>query len=129
MALRAFKPCAKAGCPALVAGGGNRCPAHLKAHNSRCNADRQTDESWLLYQTPRWRNFRKWFLSRNPICQRIIDGQRCMAIADTVHHKIAVRVNPDLLCDADNCVAVCRQHHHHLEGAQPDEVYVPTVTD
>jgi hypothetical protein len=128
--MRALKPCAKAGCPALVAGGGNRCPLHLESYNSKRDAERrETDESWLLYQTPRWRKFRKWFLARNPICQRIIDGKRCMTIATAVHHRIAVREHPELLCDAEHCVALCAGHHHHHAGDFGDEVYVPTVTD
>src|ERR1700685_675297 len=95
--MRALKPCAKAGCPALVAGGGNRCPVHLKSYNSKRDVERRdTDETWVLYQTPRCVKFRKWFLARNPICQRIIDGKLCMTIATAVHHRIAVREHPEL---------------------------------
>jgi len=59
---------------------------------------------------------------------RVIDGVQCNRIADTVHHLISPRKRPDLFVDANNVAAVCRQHHHHGEGAQPDEVYVKADT-
>jgi 5-methylcytosine-specific restriction enzyme A len=124
--LAAFKPCAHPCCPALVKSG--MCEKHSKQQSQRQYEAKRRDEAWMLYQTPRWKTFRLWFLRLNPQCQRVIDGKQCEHIADTVHHLQSPRQRPDLFLDADNVKSVCRAHHHHGEGAGPDEVYVASNT-
>jgi len=104
------------------------CEKHGAQQTQRQYEAKRSDPVWMMYQTPRWKVFRQWFLRLNPQCQRIIDGMRCEQIADTVHHLLSPRQRPELFLDADNVKAVCREHHHHGEGAGPDEVHVPSNT-
>jgi hypothetical protein len=92
---------------------------------------RPIELDWVdkLYTTKRWFRFRSWFLSRNIVCQRIVDGVQCHAFATEVHHRISPRTRPELFTDAENCVGLCRRHHHKSEGDRPDDRYVPTVTE
>jgi hypothetical protein len=128
MGLAAFKTCGAPGCPVLVKGG-NRCPKHLAAHKKKTYTDRNQDEVSKWYRTARWVRFREWFLRNNPICQRIVSGKRCERIATLLHHHKSPREYPELFLDADNCAALCADHHHAHEGDAPDDVFVPSFVD
>jgi hypothetical protein len=129
MTLRAFTTCGKVGCPTLVkAGAGGYCPKHLEQHNQRINHERLDDELRSLYKTARWLKFRAWFLAYNPICQRIVDGVRCQRIATEVHHRRGLREYMEDLCDAEQCVALCKACHHKHSGDTSQDVYAPTNT-
>ena len=60
--LRAQRPCAQPGCPALVAQG-SRCPAHATQHN-RAHKVAQRG----VYSSARHRAWRRLILNRDPIC-------------------------------------------------------------
>jgi 5-methylcytosine-specific restriction enzyme A len=126
MTLAAKKPCAHPCCPALVQSG--MCDKHAKRQNQRAYEDKRSDETWMLYQQPRWKKFRLWFWRLNPQCQRIIDGVRCEQVATILHHRISPRQRPELFTDANNVKAVCSEHHHNHEGDRGDEVYCESNT-
>jgi hypothetical protein len=119
--MRAKSPCLEQGCGKLVDRG--RCPAHTKAHNTQRYAERNQDEVSKWYRTKRWVEFRAWFLRHHPVCQRVIDGERCYSFATLIHHRISPRSRPDLFLDEDNCRALCSEHHHGNDGDRGDEVY------
>jgi 5-methylcytosine-specific restriction enzyme A len=82
------RPCAQAGCPALVRGPGARCPAHPRPGYS---AD--------------WPAISKAYLRTHPACE--VTG--CGAAATDVDHRVA-RVNGG--SDAwSNLEALCHPHH------------------
>jgi 5-methylcytosine-specific restriction enzyme A len=127
MALRAWKTCQQSGCPALIREG-SRCEKHASKEERKRYEEKRSDPVWMMYQTPEWKKFRAWYLRLNPRCQRIVDGKCCEHIADTVHHRISPRQQPDLFRDADNVKAVCRAHHPPTEGDTGKEVWADSET-
>jgi hypothetical protein len=127
--IRAKRPCGNGQCPVLISHPARYCEKHAAKESKRQYDAKRSDEVWLLYQTPRWKKFRAWFLRMNVICQRVIDGKQCMNWATLVHHRRGLRSHPEDLCDADHCAALCAEHHHPGDGDLGDEVYVPTITD
>ena len=87
------------------------------------------DEVDRLYDTRRWRRFRRWILRLNPICQRIVDGVRCQDFSVEVHHRQSPRKRPDLFTVAENCVGLCKRHHKKSVGDEGNEVYADTIVD
>jgi hypothetical protein len=123
MGLSAKKPCAAVMCGALLSNGERYCPKHATKNKERVNEGRRNDEVRKLYKRSFWLRFQAWFLRHHPVCQRVIDGIRCLQPAKVVHHVMSPRDRPDLFLDEDNCRAVCLAHHHGGQGAGPDEVY------
>jgi hypothetical protein len=108
--------------------GSKFCPRHAEQAKQVEYETKKSDPIWMLYQTPRWKKFRLWFIRLHPQCQRIIDGKQCENFSHTVHHRISPRQRPDLFTDADNVKAVCRKHHPNHEGDVGDEVYTESRT-
>jgi 5-methylcytosine-specific restriction protein A len=104
-----MKPCRQAGCPNLVAEG-PYCERH------RHDNDQKHDAVDRMYRLAPWVHFRKWFLSMNPACQRLVNGKPCNHPAIIVHHLISPRVAPQLFLVASNCAALCRKHHPNDDG-------------
>jgi hypothetical protein len=132
MPAKCKRPCAKVGCINLVSDT-RYCERHAKnnvrtVQHKSYDRYRANDPIRKLYNSHTWRTFRVWFLGLNPICMRIENGKRCLRFADTVHHLLSPRNRPDLFLDATNVKAVCTAHHHHGDGAQPDEEYVASET-
>jgi hypothetical protein len=123
MGSSAKKPCAGPNCPVLMSSGQRFCPKHAAKTKERINEGRRSDEVRKLYKRTFWIEFREWFLRKHPVCQRVIDGKRCLQPATVVHHMLSPRDRPDLFLDEDNCRAVCAPHHPTGQGAGPDEVY------
>jgi len=109
---------------------GRYCEDHKgEATESKQSYDRWrgNDETTKLYHTARWFRFRDTFLTFNPICMRVINGQQCMKPTSIVHHLEALRVNLSRFLDPSNVAAVCKNHHRGgEEGMKPDERYVET---
>jgi 5-methylcytosine-specific restriction protein A len=121
MPMKPKSPCLQQGCGALVDRG--RCPAHTIERTQQTYAERNADPVSKLYRTAAWSNFRKYFFRRHPICQRVIDGVRCLRIATLLHHKKSPRECPDLFLDEDNVVALCAAHHHKKAGDTREDVF------
>jgi len=128
MALRAKRPCNAPLCPALVSGDQRYCPKHAPKEKLRQYEEKKQDGTYQLYQTPRWRKFRAWFLRLNPICMKVIDGRQCEQIANTVHHRRGLRSHPQDLCAAQHCAAVCGEHHHSGDGDRPGDQFAEAET-
>jgi 5-methylcytosine-specific restriction protein A len=60
----------------------------------------------------KWRKFRKWFLSRHPLCTDCT-GTRS---ATEVHHIQKLVDAPQLKCVEDNCMALCHSCHSVRTG-------------
>lgn len=59
-----------------------------------------------LINSSQWTRFRRWFLSRHPLCSD------CGEAANVVHH-VAKRVEaPRLAYVEDNCMALCETCHN-----------------
>jgi hypothetical protein len=121
MPTRAKSPCLEPGCGKLVDKG--RCPAHTVERTHQTYAERNTDEISKWYRTARWAKFRTYFFRRHPICQRVVEGVRCLRIATLVHHRLSPRERPDLFLDEDNAVALCAPHHHKALGDTREDVF------
>jgi hypothetical protein len=121
MPTRAKSPCLQHGCGALVDRG--RCPAHTIERTQQTYAERNAEPISKLYRRAAWSNFRTYFFRRHPICQRVIDGVRCLRIATLVHHRLSPKERPDLFLDEENCRALCAEHHHAHDGDVGTEVY------
>lgn len=75
-----------------------------------------------------WRTVRKAFLTRNPLCQAIVEnGQQCRYASCVVHHLIAPEVNPALQIAWHNLVGVCKSHHITTTGDSGKLSYTPTT--
>jgi len=73
-----------------------------------------------------WREVSATFRRRNPLCQAIVDGVRCLNEAKIVHHLIAPEERPDLRIDWKNLVACCLAHHGPEAGDVGRYEYAPT---
>jgi len=122
MADRAQMRCRAPGCGTLVRG--KYCERHLH-DNPRSN--QKTDP---FYQSPEWIRTRKWRRSRNPICQRIVNGVQCMNPSYHCHHKLGIHTAPELRLDPNNLVMLCRHCHPDYETPEWREGidYVPSDT-
>jgi hypothetical protein len=124
----AKRPCLHPCCPELVSEG--RCAKHTEQHKRAEQERHNQDELRRLYRTKRWIHFRDHMISRNPLCQRILEsGKRCEQFSKIAHHIISPRVNPELMFDAENILCVCVSHHPNTEGEEDPSRYVQTVTD
>src|SRR6266513_5354817 len=117
MPMKPLSPCLEQGCNKLVPRG--RCTAHTIERTHQTYAERNTDEISKWYRTARWAKFRVYFFRRHPICQRIVEGVRCLRIAALIHHCKSPRECPDLFLDEENCKALCAAHHHGNDGDRP----------
>jgi hypothetical protein len=124
----AKRPCNSPCCRELVSRPDLYCPRHAVKAKQRQYEEKKADPTWQLYQTPRWKNFRRWFLRLNVLCMRVIDGKQCMNWATTVHHRRGLRSHPEDLICAEQCAAVCSEHHHNDDGDRPGDVYVEVDT-
>ena len=70
-----------------------------------------------FYAVARWRNLRKWYLARHPLCadphgDHARDGRR--EPANEVHHLQSRAARPDLELVAANLQALCKACHSRL---------------
>ena len=96
----AARPCTKAGCRALVRGGGSRCPAHPHAPRPATSGSRDP-----FYASAKWRAARRCYLAKHPAC--VICGQP----ATMVDHILPRRDRPDLEMTSSNWQALCHPCH------------------
>ena len=98
--------CQAPGCPRTTRHGAF-CDEHRRARNQQ----RMTDNpEHRFYGTARWRRFRAWFLSLNPLCVMCKAAGRFVT-AVHVDHIVPRRVRPDLELDVTNCQALCHSCH------------------
>lgn len=97
------RPCRKAGCPALVKGGGY-CPAHEHVERDRVWGEGKGGDA-TPYQDARWRGLRAAFLKQHPSCAM------CGGKAVHVDHIVAVYLRPDLRLEWANLRSLCVSCH------------------
>ena len=97
-------PCRWPGCAATTDGDPPYCPEHRQAADDAHRAP--ADEGPRIYDTRRWRRFRKQILSERPVCEDCDE-----ALATQVDHIIRVRVMPQLAFDPVNVQALCHPCH------------------
>lgn len=118
MARRAARPCAQAGCPALVLDPGQRyCPVHLRIYRQK--QDEQRGSSAERGYGMRWRDVRDRYLKGHPTCERCGRNK-----AEVVHHIVPKRqggsddpINLQALCTL--CHAQVHAKLGTLFGASP----------
>jgi 5-methylcytosine-specific restriction protein A len=119
MPKRSLKPCAKQGCRELVQPPQRYCSEHAhidqeqKAQAERYYDTRQRDkQAKAFYASPGWRAVREAVLIRDHyLCQTCLRQQRTTP-ADTVHHKVELRVDWSRRLDMDNLESVCSPCHN-----------------
>jgi len=82
-----------------------------------------------MHRSVRWRKFRQMILTRNPMCARITNGQRCTRPAVIVHHLKDPVKFPWLQFVHTNVVPLCREDHPNTPGTPhwiPEVDYTPT---
>jgi hypothetical protein len=134
MADRFQKTCRQPGCGTLTRDASGYCEKHTAhvndARNMRNKMRMENDPVWELYGY-RWTLLRKAIRAQGWVqCQRIINGVRCLQMADIYHHLWSPRTRPDLAYVPDNICGVCREHHPVTEGSPEwiaNKDYIPTV--
>ena len=107
MAQRAKRPCAKIGCPELIAGGTKYCDKHIK--DAR-NYDKQRGTAAERGYDYRWSLIRLRFLAEHPLCYDCLNEKpEQITPAKEVHHILAKRKGGK--DDYDNLMSLCRRHH------------------
>ena len=115
--LKAFKPCAKFGCPALVRGT-RYCERHQTDNETirqRREYDRQRNtEHRAIYKSARWARLRTMKIRENPFCELedlCVKRTGRPAPAKVVDHIKSVQERPDLAWDMDNLRSACKACH------------------
>ncbi|MCH8807568.1 MAG: HNH endonuclease [Planctomycetes bacterium] len=112
MPMRPKRPCGYPLCRALV-DSGPYCPEHKR--KAQREYDRRRGPEHRFYNSTPWRRFRRWFLSRHPLCVE------CDGPANTVDHIEPRRERPDLELAESNCRALCASCHsrrHARDGSR-----------
>jgi len=96
-------PCKHRNCPALVQPGETYCEKHKEAHR---NDYARAHPGWFkLYNTKRWRRYRRMFLSEHPVCEE------CGHAATDVDHIEDHMGDWDKFWDESNHQALCHSCH------------------
>lgn len=125
MSERFQRNCRMSGCPMLTRDRAGYCEKHI-AHagdsvRKRNKMRRENDPIWReMYETARWKHFRRWLINQNPICQRLIGGVQCTNPSYLVHHCLSPRIRPDLFVEARNCVCLCGSGCHPNTESTPN---------
>ena len=125
----AFPQCGK---PTVI--GSKYCADHINSPETserKYDRDRgKNDRTRHEYTLARWKKLSAFLRRRNPICQRIKRGVRCMKPSAVVHHLISPYERLDLMHVPTNCVALCADCHPGGTAGtphwQPNVDFVPT---
>jgi 5-methylcytosine-specific restriction protein A len=108
MAQGALKPCAHAGCGALVPIGRRHCQVHKRERFK--GMQRSTDGSSVAYDS-KWNKARSSFLKNNPVCAECARSGLRVA-ATTVDHVVPHRGSHELFWDMSNWEPLCSRCHN-----------------
>ena len=123
--------CLAPGCGVIGNFERGRCPKHIFTAEGQSRGKLRPMEH--LYRSWTWRDkFRPRFLSFNPICQRILDGQRCHNAATELHHLLEP-TTAQMFYDPKNIVGLCVHCHPGGRPGTPEwregTDYVPTMLE
>jgi 5-methylcytosine-specific restriction protein A len=107
MPLAAPRPCAHAGCSALVPHGRARCQAHERERERRRGSAAQRGYG------ARWRAYRLRFLAAAPLCQICARAGRTEA-ATVVDHVTPHKGDEALFWDPKNHRPLCKRCHDEI---------------
>ena len=102
MAQRARRPCAKIGCPELIAGGTTYCDKHKQSY------DKYRGNSTARGYGYGWSIIRLRFLQRFPLCADC-ESEHMIVPATEAHHVIK-KINGGSN-DFVNLLGLCKKHH------------------
>ena len=115
--------CATGGCRNAVPAGQPHCDS--------CQARRPKETRYpqdKRYNTAVWRQTSQNVRRYNPICQLLDDtGKQCTNKSDVVHHLRDPKDAPELFLDWKNLVAICTEHHGHMQGETFGRRFVHTI--
>lgn len=104
------RPCRYPGCPGFCDTGQTYCKAHMDY-----SADRMRGSPVERGYDSKWREARKLFLRRNPLCAECLRQKRITA-ATVVDHIIPHRGDQRLFWDESNWQALCKECHDRKTG-------------
>jgi len=103
-------PCSHPLCPELT--HDRFCEKHRKEHHREKDRDRASAAE-RGYDS-RWRKVRKWYMRRNPLCERCLQEGTTKA-AEVVHHITPID-DGGAKYDFDNLEALCEKCHRKHHG-------------
>ena len=107
MPLTPKRACEKPGCKTIVVNA-RYCEQHKPKDDRGNSSERGYDAAW--------QKVRKLKLLQEPLCEDPFKQHKENAVAATeVHHRVGVRVRPDLRLDIDNLMACCHVCHSRIE--------------
>ena len=105
------RPCRHPGCPGFCKPGQVYCPLHAPEFSS----DAMRGNAAFRGYDSRWREARKAFLKRNPLCVVCLRQGR-FTPATVVDHIIPHRGDQRLFWDESNWQPLCKPCHDHKTG-------------
>lgn len=106
MPYKALKPCSHTGCPRLVTVGTPFCDIHKPLHKKDY---RRKNPEFHKFYNARWQKYRKWYLSKNPLC---INYDTCHNAATVVDHIKDHRGDYILFWAGSNHQPMCAECHN-----------------
>ena len=107
MPLKAKKPCAYPGCPALVRDG-RYCDKHKTIAGREYNKAYRSPDHNKIYGR-RWRTIRDLYKSKHPLCEKCLE-QGIYKPVDEVHHIVPPEDGGTH--NDDNLMSLCRSCHN-----------------
>jgi 5-methylcytosine-specific restriction enzyme A len=80
------------------------------AHSGRNKEDSK------IYQTARWRKFRKWYVNENPLCVKCAERGLTVPVEE-VDHIIPIRLGGEQY-DWDNLQSLCKSCHSRKSASE-----------
>lgn len=88
-------------------------PQKAKTHKTRTD-----NEVRRFRSSVRWKKFRAWVLSGNPLCQGLCARTGIVKAAEELHHIQPLRLRMDLALDESNVLSLCSSCHRRIEGTK-----------
>jgi len=102
-------PCAHPNCPELLDAGARYCVKHTTPARIWRAPDTRESSSKRGYNYA-WQKFRKWFLSKHPLCLDCLDRGIYMPAVD-IHHLTKLRADKSKKYDESNLRPLCGDCH------------------
>lgn len=104
------RPCRYPGCPNLCEKG-----TYCEEHRKEWSPDALRGNAAARGYDAKWREARRLFLKRNPLCQRCLKFGR-LTPATVVDHIVPHRGDQLLFWDQENWQALCKSCHDQKTG-------------
>ena len=110
MPMKPKRPCRYPGCPNLCESG-----VYCETHRKEWSHDALRGNATARGYDAKWREARRLFLKRNPLCQRCLKYGR-LTPATVVDHIVPHRGDMLLFWDQENWQALCKACHDQKTG-------------